>query len=91
MRVELETEYASPEIIAHVGDIVDLPENKARDLIAKRYAIPAGKEIHQRRGSLGLIVEAVGAPDDEWVDPDTFAERIERDEFLRRRLERERK
>jgi hypothetical protein len=93
MRVELETEYASPEIIAHVGDIVDLPENVARDLIQKRFAIPAGEGRQQshRARPLGLTVQAAGAPDDEWTDPELLGELVERDEMLRRRRERERR
>jgi hypothetical protein len=84
MRVELETEYATPEIIAHVGEIVDLPENVARDLIQKRFAIPAAadKVAPRRRDAPDLIVGEIGEPDDRWEDPIVFAERIEREEFL---------
>jgi len=94
MRIQLETEYATPTLVAHVGDVVDLPDVEAKALIAGRYAVAVDKNAvaPRRRDDVpGLIVGEVGPRDDRWTDPELLGVLVERDEQLRRRQERERK
>jgi hypothetical protein len=92
MRVELQQNYATPTMTADPGDVVDLPESIARDLIAKRYAIPVGRDVRERHAnSLPQLIIENPARDDAWTDPELLGALVERDALMRRRQERERK
>jgi hypothetical protein len=85
MRIQLETEYATPTMTASMDDIIDLPDAQAQELIKQRFAVAVSEDVRRRhKNPPGLVVEAVGAPDDRWTDPDTLGVLIDRDERLRR-------
>lgn len=45
MKVKLKTNYAKPpELSAYVGDVIDLPEEEAQQLISLGYAVAVKEE-----------------------------------------------
>ena len=44
MKIRLRTNYSSPAITARAGDIIDVPDSEAKDLLEGKYAVAVTEE-----------------------------------------------
>jgi hypothetical protein len=45
MKIKLRSNYSGARLSASAGDIIDLPEAEARQLLEAKYAVPVGGEL----------------------------------------------